>query len=74
MEQKSNLETVARCDACQKETPKNEIEYMMLKTCCSDQRIPLCRVCYEKYAKKIKPKEDNHERDKNTGDRVCQMQ
>jgi hypothetical protein len=58
MEQKRNLETVTKCDACQEDTPKHEIKYMSLKTCCSVQRIPLCKVCYEKYAKKIKPKED----------------
>ena len=42
------------CDACRKEIPQKEIRYMSLKTCCSIQRIPLCRHCYEKYAKKNK--------------------
>ena len=52
MEQKSNLESAIKCDACRKETAKNEIKVMMLKTCCSVQRIPLCRECYEKYTRK----------------------
>lgn len=41
-----------KCDSCQKETLKLEIKYMSLKTCCSVKRIPLCRECYDKYARK----------------------
>jgi hypothetical protein len=63
MKQNRNLETIKKCDACQADIPKQEIKYMSLKTCCSVQRIPLCRECYEKYAKWIKPKEDKNERD-----------
>lgn len=58
MEQKRNSETVTKCDACQTDTPKQEIKNMSLKTCCSVKRIPLCRECYKKYARKIKPKEE----------------
>jgi hypothetical protein len=45
-----NQEKKFICDACQKEVRQIEIRYMSLKTCCSIQRIPLCRVCYDKYA------------------------
>ena len=40
-----------KCNACQKK-PVYEINYMVLKTRCSAQRIPLCRVCYDKQARK----------------------
>jgi hypothetical protein len=47
-----------KCNACQKDCTKLEIKTMTLKTCCTVKQIPLCRVCYEKYARRIKPKED----------------
>lgn len=43
-------EVKLKCDACRKETSRDEIKYLSLKTCCSVQRIPLCPECYDKYA------------------------
>jgi uncharacterized CHY-type Zn-finger protein len=36
------------CDACRKEVAPGEIKYLLLRTCCSAQRLPLCHECYEK--------------------------
>jgi NAD-dependent SIR2 family protein deacetylase len=45
-----------KCDACRNDTPRQEIRYLLLKTCCSTQRIPLCRECHQKYSLKREDK------------------
>lgn len=40
-----------KCDACRKQTLRDELKYLVLQTCCSVQRIPLYREYYDKYAR-----------------------
>lgn len=52
MEQTAPAINTIKCDACQKDIPKTDIRYMSLKMCCKIERVPLCKNCWEKYAKK----------------------
>ncbi len=44
---------IFKCDACSKEILKREMRYMLIKRCCTVERIPLCLDCFDKYGKKM---------------------
>jgi len=52
MEQNNTGTQTVICDACQTEVSKTESRLMSIKMCCKVERVPLCRDCWEKYAKK----------------------
>lgn len=52
MEVDKRAANLVKCNACQKEVPRTEVRYMSLKMCCNVERLPLCRECWQKYAKK----------------------
>lgn len=52
MDLEKNAADALKCNACQKDISKTEVRYMSIKMCCSVERVPLCKDCWETYAKK----------------------
>ena len=51
-EEKKDNNTV-RCDACQKEIPRQESRKMTMRVCCNVVHMPLCRECWDRFGKKM---------------------